>query len=93
VIKSFKHKGLSELWSTGGTARIDAKMFKRILSRLDALDAALQPADLDIPGFNFHSLKGFKPTRYTMHVNGPWWVVTFAFEGTDAVQVDFEQYH
>lgn len=92
MIKTFKHKGLSELWSTGRTARIDAKMFRRILSRLDALDAARQARDLDLPGFDFHGLKGFKPTRYTMHVNGPW-CVTFAFEGTDAVQVDFEQYH
>ena len=92
MIKSFKQKGLSELWSTGRTARIDAKMLRRILSRLDALDAAQQPGDLNIPGFDFHALKGFEPTRYTMHVNGPW-CVTFAFEGTDAVQVDFEQYH
>lgn len=92
MIKTFRHKGLSELWSTGGTAKVDAKMAKRILSRLDALEAAQRPSDLDIPGFDFHSLKGFKPTRYTVHVNGPW-CVTFAFEGTDAVQVDFEQYH
>lgn len=92
MIKSFKHKGLSELWSTGRTARIDAKMLRPILSRLDALEAAQRPGELDIPGFDFHALKGFKPTRYTVHVNGPW-CVTFAFEGTDAVQVDFEQYH
>lgn len=92
MIRSFRHRGLSELWSTGSTAKIDSKMSRRVLSRLDALDAAAQPRDLDLPGFDFHGLRGFRPVRYTIHVNGPW-CVTFAFDGTDAVQVDFEQYH
>jgi toxin HigB-1 len=92
VIRSFKHKGLSELWSTGRTTRIDAKLFRRLLSRLDALDAAARPEDVNLPGFDFHALKGFKPIRYTVHVNGPW-CVTFEFDGADAVHVDFEQYH
>lgn len=92
MIKTFRHKGLSELWSTGGTAKVDAKFHRRLLARLDALDAAQQPSELDIPGFDFHSLRGFRPTRYTVHVNGPW-CVTFEFDGADATQVDFEQYH
>ena len=39
MLKSFKSKGLSELWAAGKTAKIDAKMHKRILARLDRLDA------------------------------------------------------
>ncbi|WP_245442580.1 type II toxin-antitoxin system RelE/ParE family toxin [Mesorhizobium hawassense] len=35
---------------------------------------------------------GFEPTRYTVHVNGPW-CITFEFDGEDAARVDFEQYH
>jgi toxin HigB-1 len=92
VIRSFKHKGLGELWSTGRTTKIDAKLFRRLLSRLDALDAAARPEDVNLPGFDFHALRGFRPTRYTVHVNGPW-CVTFEFDGADAVHVDFEQYH
>jgi toxin HigB-1 len=67
-------------------------MHARILRRLDALNAAAKPEDMNIPGFNFHALKGFDPTRYSVHINGPW-CVTFAFAGQDAVEVDFEQYH
>jgi toxin HigB-1 len=37
-------------------------------------------------------LKGYKPTRYSVHVNGPW-TITFQFEKGDALRVDFEQYH
>jgi toxin HigB-1 len=92
VIKSLRSKALSGLWSTGKSAKIDSKLHRRVLARLDALDAAQQPSDMDIPGFDFHALRGFKPTRYTVHVNGPW-CVTFEFDGADATQVDFEQYH
>jgi proteic killer suppression protein len=90
MIRSFLHKGLAELWSTGKTARIDSRLHKRILVRLDRLDAAMVPEEMNVPGFDFHALKGAR--RYTIHVNGPW-CITFAFEAADAVRVDFEQYH
>lgn len=92
MIKSFRGKGLSELWTKGRTKAIDAKLHKRILRRLDHLDVATGPHELNLPGFDFHALQGFRPTRYTVHVNGPW-CITFAFEDGDAVQVDLEQYH
>jgi plasmid maintenance system killer protein len=47
---------------------------------------------MNLPGFDFHALKGFVPTRYTVHVNGPW-CITFEFDSGDAFRVDFEQYH
>lgn len=91
MIRSFAHKQLQALWETG-RSRIDAKLHKRILRRLDALDAASCAEDMNLPGFNFHLLRGFNPVRYTVHVNGPW-CITFEFEGGDAHLVDFEQYH
>lgn len=92
MIASFRSKPLRDLWAEGATSRIDPKMHRRILARLDALNAATRPEDMNIPGFDFHALKGFDPKRYTVHVNGPW-CVTFAFDGADAIAVDFEQYH
>ena len=44
-----------------------------------ALNVIVRPEEMDVPGFDFHSLRGFKPTRYSVHVNGPWWI-TFEFE-------------
>src|SRR6218665_1684903 len=79
VIKSFKSKALAELWARKTTARIDAKLHGRILRRLDQLDVAREPAEMNQPGFDFHALRGFNPTRHTVHVNGPW-CVTFAFD-------------
>jgi proteic killer suppression protein len=92
VIRTFKSKALSELWSRGRTAKIDAKFHRRIFARLDRLDAAMRPEEMNVPGFDFHALKGFRPTRYSVHVNGPW-CITFEFDCGDACQVDFEQYH
>ncbi len=91
MIKSFRHKGLAELWSAGRSARIDARMQDRIKERLAALDAAEAAEEMNLPGYDFHALRG-KPRRYTVHVNGPW-CLTFAFEGDSAYRVDFEQYH
>ena len=59
---------------------------------LEALDLAERTEDMNISGFDFHALKGFRPVRYTVHVNGPW-CITFAFADGDAHVVDLEQYH
>ncbi len=91
MIKSFAHKELKALWETG-KSKIDARMHKRILRRLDRLDAAEVAEDMNLPGFDFHGLRGFDPKRYTVHVNGPW-CITFEFHDGDAHVVDYEQYH
>ena len=67
-------------------------MHKRILIRLDRLNVVTTPGQMDLPGFDFHILKGFDPTRYTVHVYGPW-CITFEFDSGDAFRGDFEQYH
>lgn len=92
MIDSFVHKGLAELFAKGTTRKIDPQFHKRIVHRLDTLDDAETLADLAAPGYNCHSLKGTKPTRYSIHVNGPW-RITFEFEKGHARRVDFEQYY
>ena len=71
VIRTFKSKALSELWTEGRSSKIDAKMHKRIFARLDRLDVAVRAEEMNIPGFDFHALHGFNPKRYSVHVNGP----------------------
>ncbi|MGA9794950.1 MAG: type II toxin-antitoxin system RelE/ParE family toxin [Rhizomicrobium sp.] len=70
----------------------DQKLHSRVLRRLDRLNVAVAAAEMNLPGFNFHALRGFNPTRYTVHVNGPW-CITFEFKNGDAHLVDFVQYH
>ena len=91
MIRSFLHKGLKGLFEKGASAQIQKSMHERCIVRLDALDRAVRPEDMNAQGFNFHALHG-KPQRYTVYVNGPW-CITFEFESGEAYRVDFEQYH
>ena len=59
--------------------------------RLNALRDATRLEDLNVPGFDFHPLRG-KPQRYSLHVNGPW-CITFEWDPGEAVRADIEQYH
>ena len=91
MIQTFKNKKLAALWS-GKKSKIDTRLVGRILLRLDRLDAVVVVEEMNLPGFNFHSLRGHNPMRYAVHINGPW-CLTFEFSNGDAYAVDFEQYH
>ena len=91
MIRSFKHKGLAELFERGRSRSVRQDLQGRYLRCLEALDRAEWLIYLYVPGFNFHGLQGV-PTRYSIHVNGPW-CITFEWEEGDALRVDLEQYH
>ena len=91
MIASFKHKGLKELYEKGASPKLHKALVERALRRLDAIDMAKTPGALNVPGFDFHGLRG-KPKRYSVHVNGPW-CITFEWQGENAVNVDLENYH
>ena len=92
VIVSFRNKALADLWTVGRSSKIDKRLHDRILLRLDRLNICAAVAEMNLPGFDFHPLRGFTPTRYTVHVNGPW-CITFEFADGEATRVDLEQYH
>ena len=91
MIKSFKHKGLAELFERGRTRLVAPDLQSRCLRRLQALDQTESLTDLNVPGFYFHGLHGV-PKRYSIHVNGPW-CITFEWEEGEALRGDLEQYH
>ena len=90
MIQSFRHKGLKELFEKGSSRKVRPDLQARALRRLDVLDEAEELQELNIPGFNFHPLRG-KPQRYSVHVNGPW-CITFEWD-QGPIQVDLVQYH
>lgn len=91
MIQSFRHKGLKELFETSSSRKVRQNLQSRALRRLDALDEAQDLVELNVPGFDFHPLRG-KPQRYSLHANGPW-CITFEWEQGNAEKVDLEQYH
>jgi proteic killer suppression protein len=92
MIKSFKSKPLRAFWEKSDGSKIAAHLHARILRRLDALEQAGEPGDMNMPGFDFHALSGKRASTYTVHVNGPW-CITFRWDGADAIDVDLENYH
>ena len=92
MIRSFRHKGVADLYHKGNAAKVRPDLQARVLRRSDALNAARDLVELNAPRFDFHPLRGHKPTRYSLHVNGPW-CITFEWSDGDALRVDLEQYH
>jgi toxin HigB-1 len=91
LIESFRHRGLKELFETGRSGRVDPRLIQRCADVLDALDVANSLNDLNLPGFQLHTLQG-KPVRHSIHVNGPR-CITFEWDAPRAYKVDLEQYH
>ncbi len=91
MIRSFRHKGLRDLFAANDARKLRPDLAERCSVRLMALHQATRPQDMHVPGYDFHSLRG-KPTRYSVHVNGPW-CITFEWQDGDAWRVDLEQYH
>lgn len=92
MIKKFRHKGLARFFSTGSTSGIQAAHANRLKLILGRLNASTNPRDMDLPGLRLHELKGRDRGRWSVWVNGNW-RVTFRFEGVDATDVDYEDYH
>jgi proteic killer suppression protein len=91
MIKNFSHKGLKELFEKGKSRAVSKDLTARALRRLDFLHQAVHLQDLNVPGFDFHPLKG-RPKRYSIHVNGNY-CITFRWDRGDAKDVKLEDYH
>ena len=92
MIRSFAHKGLEAFFATGSKAGIQPAHAARLRRQLARLDQASEPGDMNLPGWKLHALKGTLAGHWAVWVSGNW-RLTFAFDGTDAVVVDCQDYH
>lgn len=92
MIKSFKHKGLRDFFYTGSLKGIQAAHATKLNRILDRLDTSREPSDMNLPGYRLHQLSGKEKDCWSVTVNGNW-RITFFFEGTDAILVDYLDYH
>lgn len=89
MIKNFRHKGLKLFFETGSKAGIQPHHAARLSRQLKKLDTASGPTDMNVIGWNLHQLSS---GDWSVWVNGNW-RMTFAFDGADAVLVDYKDYH
>lgn len=98
MIKSFRHKGLRAFFESGAKTGIQAGHADRLRILLTTLNAATSALDMDAPGWRLHRLRGRNTKGQSLHehwsvwVNGNW-RLTFYFDETDAVLVDYQDYH
>ena len=91
MIKRFRHRGLERYFLKGAKVEIHATHEKRIRLILARLHASTFPQDMRLPGLDLHELKGNRKGTWSVSVSGNW-RITFAFDGVDAVGVDYEDY-
>lgn len=92
MILSFKPKGLEKFFRTGKSSGIRADHARRLRLILARLSASRRPSDMALPSLRLHPLKGDMKGYFAVGVNGNWRVV-FRFQGEDAADVDYLDYH
>lgn len=92
MIKSFRHKGIEQFFTTGTTRGIQAAHAARLKLLLTALNAAKAANDMCAPGWGLHPLTGKMKGHWSVSVNGNW-RMTFKFDQGDAILVDYQDYH
>jgi proteic killer suppression protein len=92
MILSFRHKGIERFFRAGSKAGIQPKHAYKLGDQLTLLNIARSPEEMNVPGWQWHELKGNLAGHWSVSVNGNW-RLTFTFEGEDAILVDYRDYH
>jgi toxin HigB-1 len=92
MIKKFRHKGLQLFFEHDEGKKLPPDMLNRIRIILSTLHAASSVEGMDLRTFRLHALKGDLKGFYSVTVRANWRIV-FRFEGGDALDVDFIDYH
>jgi len=92
VILSFRSRALKKFWEKGDATSLNPQHVKKLELILDRLEEAATPEMMNVAALRLHKLSGENPSRWSVWVNGNW-RITFAFEGEDAIAVDYEDYH
>lgn len=90
MIRTFRSKPLRQFVKTGKPEKLPVQNTARISRILRAMDAAIKPEDMNLPGYFFHGLEGEQ--RWSVRVTGNW-RITVGWDGTDVIDVDLEDYH
>ncbi|PKQ02013.1 MAG: peptidase [Alphaproteobacteria bacterium HGW-Alphaproteobacteria-12] len=92
MIRSFRHKGLKRLYEEDDRRKLPAEDVAKIARILARLDVASSPEDMNVPGYRLHPLKGDLKGFWAVTVRANWCVI-FRFDGGEAIEVDFVDYH
>ena len=83
---------MERFFITGTRKGIKPEHAEKIARILDRLDASTSVADMNLPGYRLHELKGQDAGIWSVTVSANW-RITFEFLGQDAFVVDYRDYH
>lgn len=92
MIKSFAHKGLERFFKTGSKSGIRPDHAGKLARQLALLNVAIEPEEMDFPGWGLHRLKGSLAGHWAVWVSANW-RPTFCFVGEDVEIVDYQDSH
>ena len=92
MLRRFRHRGLKRLYERDDRSGVNAEHAARLERILTLLDVAQRPADIDLPGYRLHPLKGHRKGERSVSVSGNW-RVTFRFDEGDVTDLNYEDYH
>jgi toxin HigB-1 len=92
MIRSIRHKGLKRLHEEDDPRGVINQHVEKLRDILVRLDAAGTVADMDLPGFRLHPLKGELKGFWAVTVRANWRVI-FRFADGEALDVDYVDYH
>ncbi len=92
MIRSIRHKGLRRLYQDDDPGGINHDHVNKLRNILARLDASRTVADMDLPGFRLHQLRGELKGFHAVTVRANWRVI-FHFEEGGADDVDYVDYH
>lgn len=92
MIVNFRHRGLKRFYQDDDPSKLPAELIDRIRGILTVLDHATNVNAVDRPTLHLHPLKGKYNGFHAVTVRANWRIV-FRFDGENACDVDFIDYH
>lgn len=92
MIRGFRHKGIKRLYETGSRSGVRPDLCDKVVTVLTVLDVAHEPADVDMPGYRLHLLKGDRAGFWSVTIRANWRII-FRFEGGNVLDVELIDYH
>ena len=87
-----RSKALRRLALNGDESGINPQWLKRVKLILNALDVAVSPFELDLPGWHLHELKGNRSGTYSLRITKNQ-RITFKWRDSSQFDVNLEDYH
>jgi proteic killer suppression protein len=92
MIGKIRHKALKRFYEQDDARGLSADMVERLRDILTALDSASGAEGMERPSFRLHALRGDLKGFWAVTVRANWRVI-FRFEGENATDIDFIDYH